>query len=108
MAGPRATRSAGAANPPAAAPRSRSVSLLLAAAVLFGVVIPLLCAVVTGGISIPHNDGWAFTRAASIFARTGHVQMFNWNKMGLAGMFIPLGPFGASITVQQCFVAALA
>lgn len=107
--GARALRSGGsAATAPTGSDRSRSVPLLLAAAVLIGVVIPLVWAVATGGISIPHNDGWAFTRAGNIFARTGHVQMFNWNKMGLAGMFIPLGPFGASITVQQCYVAVLA
>ncbi|MBS2962193.1 glycosyltransferase family 39 protein [Actinocrinis puniceicyclus] len=105
---PRALRSGGSATAPTGSSRSGSAALLPAAAVLLGVVVAIVAAVATGGISIPHNDGWSYSRAAQVFARTGHVRLFNWNKMGLVGMFIPLGPLGASVTVQQCFVAALA
>jgi hypothetical protein len=78
------------------------------AALFIGVLGPLWLSAYTGSIRIPHNDTWAFSRTAQIFAHTGHIVLFNWNAMALLGMIIPLGPFGGSITVQSCIVAVLA
>ena len=81
---------------------------LVAAAMFVGVLGPLWLSAYTGSLGIPHNDTWAFSRTAQIFAHTGHLVLFNWNAMALLGMIIPLGPFGGSITVQSCIVAVLA
>jgi hypothetical protein len=99
-------------SPPAARPplhtRHRTTLLLLAAALGLGVLGPLLLSWWTGSLHIPHNDTWAFSRSAEIFSRTGHIRLFNWNAMALIGAFVPLGPFGRSITAQQCAIAMLA
>jgi hypothetical protein len=87
--------------------RAATVALVLAA-VFIGVLGPLWLSAYTGSIDIPHNDTWAFSRTAQIFAHTGHIVLFNWNAMALLGMILPLGPFGGSITVQSCVIAVLA
>lgn len=81
--------------------------LLLAAACAIGVLGPLLLSWKTGSLHIPHNDTWAFSRSAEIFARTGHIRLFNWNAMALIGAFAPLGPLGRTLASQQCTVALL-
>ena len=88
--------------------RHRLTAALLLAAAFVGVLGPVLLSAYTGSLSIPHNDTWAFSRSAQIFANTGHVFLFNWNAMALVGMIVALGPFGGSITVQSCIIAALA
>ena len=82
--------------------------LPLAAAVLLGVLVPLVYAALSGNLGIPHNDTWAFGRSAQDFARTGHVRMFNWNMMGLAGLVVTAWPVGTSLVAQSVFIAALA
>jgi hypothetical protein len=100
--------------PPPGAPdpgrlrRYRLPAALVSAALFLGVLGPLWLSAYTGSIRIPHNDTWAFSRTAQLFADTGHIVLFNWNAMALLGMIIPLGPFGGSITVQSCVVAVLA
>lgn len=75
--------------------------------IIVGVALPVLFAALTGNLSIPHNDAWSYSRIAQTFARTGHIELLGWNRSTLVGQFIPLGPLGASITVQQLFVALL-
>jgi len=89
--------------------RDRGLVLgLLGLAAVLGVLLPLALSGWTGSLSIPHNDTWAFSRSAQIFARTGGFHLFNWNDMALVGTFVPLGPLGSSIAVQQVYVAVLA
>ena len=106
--------SAPASAPPPGAPHPgwlrahRLPAALVFAALFIGVLGPLWLSAYTGSIRIPHNDTWAFSRTAQLFAHTGHIVLFNWNAMSLLGMIIPLGPFGGSIAVQSCIVAVLA
>ena len=87
--------------------RHRLTLLLLAAALCVGVLGPLLLSWWTGSLRIPHNDSWAFSRSAEIFARTGHITLFNWNAMSLVGAFVPFGPLARTIFSQQCAIAVL-
>ncbi|MFL6114195.1 MAG: hypothetical protein ACJ786_22975, partial [Catenulispora sp.] len=82
--------------------------LPLGAALLLGVFIPLAYAALSGNLGIPHNDTWAFGRSAQEFTRTGHIRMFNWNMMGLAGLVVLAAPVGASLAAQSVLVAGLA
>jgi hypothetical protein len=87
--------------------RHRVTLAILTAAVFIGVIGPLLLSWWTGSLHIPHNDTWAFSRSAEIFARTGHIRLFNWNAMALIGAFVPLGPLGRTIASQTCAIAVL-
>ena len=69
---------------------------------------PVLLAVLTGSLAIPHNDSWAYSLIAQHYARSGSVDLIGWPNMGLVGQIIVLGPLGGSIIVQQLFVAVLA
>ncbi|HEY3870121.1 MAG TPA: glycosyltransferase family 39 protein [Actinocrinis sp.] len=80
---------------------------LLAAALLAGVVLPLLVAALTGNLSIPHNDAWSYSRIAQTFGRTGRITLLGWNRSSLIGQFVVLGPLASSLVVQQVFVALL-
>jgi hypothetical protein len=80
----------------------------LGAAVLLGVFIPLVYAALSGNLGIPHNDTWAFGRSAMDFVHTGHVRMYNWNMMGLAGLVVVAWPVGTSLAAQSVFIAVLA
>lgn len=80
----------------------------LVLAAFIGVLGPVVVAAWTGSLSIPHNDAWAYSKAAQTFARTGHIHLLGWNSMSLVGLFVPLGPLGASIKAQQCYIAVLA
>ncbi|MEY9905344.1 hypothetical protein ABIA35_001560 [Catenulispora sp. MAP12-49] len=80
----------------------------LGAALLLGVFIPLVYAALSGNLGIPHNDTWAFGRSAEDFVHTGHVRMYNWNMMGLAGLVVVAWPVGASLAAQSVFIAVLA
>lgn len=85
-----------------------AVLALLGLAAVLGVVLPTVVSGATGSLSIPHNDTWAFSRSAQIFAHSGHFHLFNWNDMALVGSFVPLGPLASSIVVQQLYMAVLA
>lgn len=95
---PVAVHRGGSADSGAAGVRSRlrgwDVPILLGAAVVLGVVLPLVVAFRTGSIHIPHNDSWTFSRAAQAFARTGHVRLFGWDAMALVGLVVAAGPLG--------------
>jgi hypothetical protein len=51
----------------------------------FCIGLPLLSALVTGSIDIPHNDDWAYYRIAFHLAETGTVQLVGWNEAMLLG-----------------------
>lgn len=69
---------------------------------------PVLLAVITGSLTIPHNDAWAHAVIAQHYGRTGSIELVGWNRSGLVGQIVVLGPLGRSIIVQQLFVAVLA
>jgi hypothetical protein len=80
----------------------------LLAAIAVGVVVPVILAAATGSLSIPHNDGWSYSKIAQVFARTGHIRLLGWNRSPLMGQFVILGPLAAHVSVQQLSVAAFA
>ncbi|WP_081830504.1 glycosyltransferase family 39 protein [Rhodococcus sp. UNC363MFTsu5.1] len=90
-----------------AARRSRVASVLLVAAGLLGVLVPLTMAAVTGGLSIPHNDAWSYSRIAQTFGSTGGIELLGWNRSALFGQFIVLGPLARWLVAQHLFVALL-
>jgi hypothetical protein len=69
---------------------------------------PVLLAVLTGSLSIPHNDTWAYSLIAQHYAQSGSFGLLGWGEMGLAGQVIVLGPLGSSIIIQHLLVALLA
>ena len=83
----------------------RTVALLVVLALATGV--PLVLAIVTGSIGIPHNDAWSHAKIAEEFGRTGVIQLVGWNRTALVGQVVPLGPLASSIIAQHLFVAAL-
>jgi hypothetical protein len=85
-------------------PPASAVALLVAALVL-GVGVPLALGFATGSMSIPHNDGWSYSRITALFARTGRIQLLGWNRAALLGQVVVLGPLGRWLQVQQTFVA---
>ncbi|HEV7978740.1 glycosyltransferase family 39 protein [Amycolatopsis sp.] len=87
--------------------RSPAARVLLAAAVLLGVLVPVVLAVVTGGLSIPHNDAWSYSRIAQTFGLTGRIELLGWNRSALFGQFMVLGPLARWLVAQQVFVALL-
>ena len=44
------------------------------AVVAIAVAIPLIVAVATGGISIPHVDDWSYYRSTASFTQSGHAK----------------------------------
>lgn len=78
----------------------------LALAVLV-VGVPTAVAAKTGNLAIPHNDSWAYSRIAQVFAMTGDFRLVGWGRMALVGQVGVLGWFGRSITAQQLVVAGL-
>lgn len=82
--------------------------LTVFAAGIVGVVVPLVLAIVTDGLSIPHNDAWAYSRIAQVFGASGHIQLLGWNRSALFGQFMVLGPLAQWLVVQHLFVALLA
>ena len=89
-------------------PSERAAQLLLAAALTVGVLIPLTLSIVTGSISIPHNDAWSHAVIASTFAETGRIELVGWNRSSLVGQIVVLGPLAGSVVLQHLWVAAMA
>ncbi|NLE80117.1 MAG: hypothetical protein GX610_11150 [Rhodococcus sp.] len=89
-----------------AAPR-RVAWMLLAAAGLLGVLVPLALATTTGGLAIPHNDAWSYSRIAQTFGNNGHIELLGWNRSALFGQFLVLGPLARWVIAQHVFVALL-
>lgn len=91
----------------AAGPPKRVVWVLIAAAGLLGVLVPLALAIATGGLSIPHNDAWSYSRIAQTFGNTGRIELLGWNRSALFGQFMVLGPLARWLVAQHIFVALL-
>lgn len=81
---------------------------LLAGVILISVGIPVLIAVVSGSISVPHNDAWSHARIAQHWAAGEGFRLLNWNRTALVGQIVVLGPLAASMAAQQLFVALMA
>jgi hypothetical protein len=81
--------------------------LLLTGVLVMSVGIPLVLAISTGSIAIPHNDAWSHSRIAQNFATTGRIELLGWNRTALAGQVVILGPLGKSIVAQQLLVVGL-
>lgn len=88
--------------------RRRLTVVALVAVVGLTVGVPLLLAVHTGSIRIPHNDAWAYGRVAREFATTGHVALVGWGEGGVVGQVVLFGPLGRWVVAQQLGVAVLA
>lgn len=82
--------------------------LLIALAIAVGVLVPLALSVVTGSISIPHNDAWSHAVIARTFAETGRIELVGWNRSSLVGQIVVLGPLAGSGVVQHLWVSATA
>ena len=59
-----------------------AIALLL---VVLGVGLPLLVAVTSGSLDIPHNDDWAYRRVLDTLATTGRFRMTGWESQTLIG-----------------------
>ena len=70
--------------------------------------VPVVLAIATGAIAIPHNDAWSHSRIAQAFAEGDGFQLVGWNRTALVGQVVVLGPLGATITAQQLSVAVWA
>lgn len=76
--------------------------------IAIAVVAPLVVAAATGNLSIPHNDGWAYSRVALVFARTGHYEQFGWGSPFSVTQEITLAPLYTSLVGQQLSVVVSA
>ena len=78
------------------------------AIIAVGVGGPVFIALVTGNLSIPHNDAWAYSRVAETFGHGDGFALFGWNRLGLFGQVVALGPLGRWATAQSLAVAIAA
>lgn len=76
--------------------------------------IPLVSAIVTGSIAIPHNDDWAFFRILFHLADTGDLRLVGWNEMMFFGQLlwaVPIawitGPDLAAINVVNASISGV-
>ena len=80
----------------------------------FCVGLPVLSAIVTGSIAIPHNDDWAFFRILFHLAETGDLQLVGWNEMMLMGQLLWALPIASllgdnlgAVTVVNALISGL-
>ena len=81
--------------------------VVVGAALALGVLVPLVLSVLSGSISLPHNDAWAHSLIAQNYANGNGIELVGWNRTALVGQIVVLGPLGASITAQQAAMAVL-
>ena len=76
-------------------------NVALAAIVGLCVGLPVLSAVVTGSIHIPHNDDWAYFRTVFHLAENGDLEFVGWTVMTFVGQLLWAAPlaelFGRSL-----------
>jgi hypothetical protein len=60
--------------------------------ILLAVGLPALVGVVSGAISIPHNDDFAYRRAALTLYETGRLEFTGWAVMTLVGLLAATMP----------------
>lgn len=79
---------------------------------LVAVGCPAFVAWRTGSLGVPHNDDWAYRRAALTFFQTGHLHLLGWGAMTFVGQILFIWPFyevlGAHPWVPAVAVASLA
>jgi len=93
---------------PSASPRldkNSSQIAWLSVIIMICVVLPLVISGITGSLSIPHNDSWAYSKIAQYFGETGRIRLVGWNRSSLMGQVLILGPASTSLVVQHLFVA---
>ena len=81
----------------------RWVRVALPALALLPLVLALAISTVGGGLSIPHNDGWAYAKVAESFARDLDFQLVGWNRPGLVGQVVLAAP--ATLLLPNAIVA---
>jgi len=79
-------------------------SPLLLTSIMGDVLLPLAIAGVSGNLTIPHNDSWAYSKIAQVWAETGEIDLVGWNRAALVGQFVFLGPLAHSVFVQSLVV----
>ena len=67
---------------------ARTQRVLLMGILGFCIGLPLLSAIATGSIAIPHNDDWAFFRILFHLKETGDLQLVGWNEMMFLGQLL--------------------
>jgi len=79
----------------------------------FCIGLPLVSAITTGAISIPHNDDWAFFRILFHLTETGELQLVGWNEMTFVGQLLWAYPVAllfesiAAVTSVNALIAGL-
>ena len=81
----------------------RWVRVALPAFALLPLVLALAISTLGGGLSIPHNDGWAYAKVAESFARDLDFQLVGWNRPGLVGQVVLAAP--ATLLLPNAIVA---
>jgi hypothetical protein len=66
--------------------------LMIALLVAVGVGLPVLLGVVSGALTIPHNDDFNYRRVALGLYQTGQVQLTGWTVMSLIGQLVIVEP----------------
>lgn len=69
--------------------RDTSVALGLVA---LGVGLPALLAIISGSLSIAHNDDFAYRRVALGLYNTGRIELTGWSVMSLIGQVVIVQP----------------
>lgn len=110
---PDAVTEAIALEPPGRSGATRARSVLLAATALAcPLVFALVVAIVTGNMTIPHNDAWAYSKIAAGFADDFTVRLVGWNRSGLVGQTLLAAPLtwllGNPLVAQHSLVWTLA
>ena len=72
--------------------RSRD-AWLVAALLVVGVAVPAVVALAGGALLIPHNDDFAYRRAAQSWFETGEIRLTGWSVMTLVGQLAFTLPF---------------
>jgi len=75
---------------------------------IVAVGLPGLAAALTGDLTIPHDDAFAYSRIAETFARTGSFRLVGWNHPFSFSQEVSLGPLASSLVVQQLLALVLA
>ena len=75
----------------------------LPALALVPLVVALAISALGGGLPIPHNDGWAYSKVAEGFAQDLDFSLVGWNRPGLVGQVLLAAP--ATVILSDAVVA---
>lgn len=87
--------------------RDRTAIYLLIGCAAAAIGVPVLLAILNGGLTFPHNDAWSYSRIAQTFGQHWEFSLVGWNRGALFGQIVPLGPLAQSIVAQHIFVLIL-